>query len=59
MYGEEITCEVKKGSKDHLSVLQEEPNTNLMLSLEIYSVTGKPPLKETVKKKSWVALFKN
>lgn len=49
MYGEELTCEVKKRSKDHLSLLQAEPNTSLMLSLEIYSVTGKPPLKETMK----------
>lgn len=49
MYGEEVICEVKKRLKDHLSLLQEEPNTSLMLSLEIYSVTGKPPLKEIMK----------
>lgn len=33
----------------HLSLLQKEPKISLMLSLEIYSVIGKLPIKAGLK----------
>lgn len=34
---------------DHLSLEQKEPKISLMLSIAIYSVPEKPPIKEALK----------